>query len=72
MKPVTFFDIISAMRDRRVMKFTMSGSEFIGSINGVRLRSRGYPQLWALEIDGRGELSWDESNTLPLIVSETT
>lgn len=66
-----FGDVISAMRDRRKMRFTTPESEFFGIINGITLRSRGWPFVWSLTIDGQPQpLTWVESNQPPTVITE--
>jgi hypothetical protein len=65
----TFFDLVAAMRNITLLKFTAAGSDVQSYVTGVYNASRD-SRTWQLQISGEPALrTWEESNTGALVIS---
>lgn len=69
MPTFTFFELASAARQIRPLKFTGPSSEVIAIPTLINNSSRD-GRTWSIGTSGGGQFVWHESNTLPVMISE--
>lgn len=64
---ITFFDVVSAMRERRTLRFTSAGNDVVQHVNGIICISR-TARYWRIDCETTN-FNWEESNTGAVVIS---